>query len=855
VRVLLAWADPNSANHPAIPGLQEELEGIRVAFRPHSGLHVELQELQYATRYGLEQAIRAFRPHILHFTGHGDRRIGGSVLVLNGGERGAETTLAGPEFAAWLQDSPIRLVTLAACYSACGQNSVAEALAQAGTPAVIGMQLPQRPAAAVPFARALYGALLQSASVETAVRQAREAVQGHGPDWGIPALFLSGQGSDLFPIHTPSPFTVGILRNPRFVGHSELLNRLHTALTNSTSPHVSLVGLGGTGKSQLAAEYAHSQRESYPSGVFWIDAENYQRMQQGYAALGRHFQLPDQGSERECMDRVIDRLQDLRGRALLVLDNVTAEIGQLRLPATGPCAVLVTTRAKSTSPFGFQVLPIPPLDETSAVALVQASRSEIDAEELTAIRGIVRHLGQLPLALALVSHRVDRLHLSFSEALAQLESPVGRIEWLKRARKQFTSATGHDGNIYRAIELSYAPLDPTARCVLSAATCFAGQRMPAELLQAACDSLDGEEYREALADLAGLSLVTRGADGRLSVHDLVRDFAWLLLDEPEQSAVTRKIASLLTSLLQAANENQEWRAARQELSHCYAAVQRCAETEQHVERQALLQELGRYHVEHRDSLPALGHLRDSLFLAEKLYGRRHIRTANALMWFGFAEDALGHSPVARTSLEEALSIAQEVLPPGDAELAEFHNGLGYVLKWAGALDAADTHYHLALAIAEKAFGRRHATVAMCLNNLGSLQETREDLLGAQERYREALTIDTAVFVPGHYKLSIRMNNLGRVLAQTGEPDEAAEWHRRALQIAETEFGVQHLHAGMSRYFLAEALWAQNDRRKAGREYQQAIAILTPIRGEDAPICKGIRSKLRQLEEEGGTSDN
>jgi hypothetical protein len=63
-------------------------------------------------------------------------------------------------------------------------------------------------------------------------------------------------------------------RNEKFVGREDDLERLHKALQQGESVGVRpamLSGMGGIGKTQLAAEYAYRYKEQYPGGIYWVN--------------------------------------------------------------------------------------------------------------------------------------------------------------------------------------------------------------------------------------------------------------------------------------------------------------------------------------------------------------------------------------------------------------------------------------------------------------------------------------------------------------------------------------------------------------------------------------------------------
>ncbi|MCB8966156.1 MAG: hypothetical protein H6660_04600 [Ardenticatenaceae bacterium] len=81
------------------------------------------------------------------------------------------------------------------------------------------------------------------------------------------------------------PFFVPFKKNPHFVGRSDDLTRLHTALQGSRAVGIipagtsaaagvnaAITGQGGVGKTQLAVRYAYDYASQYPDGVYWLTA-------------------------------------------------------------------------------------------------------------------------------------------------------------------------------------------------------------------------------------------------------------------------------------------------------------------------------------------------------------------------------------------------------------------------------------------------------------------------------------------------------------------------------------------------------------------------------------------------------
>jgi len=140
-------------------------------------------------------------PHVVHFVGHGKCVKDGGQLAFVGPDYKAQW-IPGATIAEDLQDlEETRLVFLQACESALPDpyqaiSGVAMQLAHRNIPAVVAMQYAVENAVASDFARAFYGALVESRPVDVAVQEARSNVAGHVGDWsfgrafGLPVLYL-----------------------------------------------------------------------------------------------------------------------------------------------------------------------------------------------------------------------------------------------------------------------------------------------------------------------------------------------------------------------------------------------------------------------------------------------------------------------------------------------------------------------------------------------------------------------------------------------------------------------------------------------------------------------------------------
>lgn len=262
-----------------IGAIQEALDDAE-----RNGL-IQTYYLEDATLAEIGETLKTVNPHVIHYTGHGvfredkdEPQNSRSYLALE--KENGEAHLASiADLRPHLQHAPdLRLAVLSGCQTAqtSGINAysgVATGMLNAGIPAVVAMQFSILDSSGIHLARAFYTALARGDSLAAAMQATRVALwqfdEGPGYDWGIPALYLRAQEMVLVdqtsvgafretPLPTSSTLiNIGGLPLPRhFVGRKTELRQLRRALRDNQTKSVFIRGIGGMGKSSLAAKLA-----------------------------------------------------------------------------------------------------------------------------------------------------------------------------------------------------------------------------------------------------------------------------------------------------------------------------------------------------------------------------------------------------------------------------------------------------------------------------------------------------------------------------------------------------------------------------------------------------------------------
>ncbi|MEU9346815.1 FxSxx-COOH system tetratricopeptide repeat protein [Streptomyces sp. NPDC048278] len=227
-----------------------------------------------------------------------------------------------------------------------------------------------------------------------------------------------------FPAAMPEVWGGVPRRNIRFTGLEPVLNEVYQLLQDSEpgARVVTLHGMPGVGKSQLAAEYAYRFASDYDV-VWWVGAESRGACRRLLAELAPALHLSTGDDYGERLRAVRDSLR--RGtpfsRWLLILDGADEPDQVWDLVPSGSGHVLITSRNPEWSEHNSKLLEVRIYDRDESVAFIRRRATRLSEQEADQL---AEALEDLPLLLDQTAGWLNDSDLTVDDYIALLEDGV-----------------------------------------------------------------------------------------------------------------------------------------------------------------------------------------------------------------------------------------------------------------------------------------------------------------------------------------------------------------------------------------------------------------------------------------------
>lgn len=638
-------------------------------------------------------------------------------------------------------------------------------------------------------------------------------------------------------------------RVPRRVrGRDPILNELFRVLRRPRGRFVVLAGMGGVGKSTIAAALAAGARRTRiaawrETSVWWVSVADPAGLTGAMVSLARHLGATDADLHSIALDRPdgADRLWALlegrRRRWLLVLDN--ADDPEI-LVASGQQAgvgdgngwvrpsrrglVVVTSRDSSATTWGrhADVVNVELLDESDAAQVLLDWAP--DAGSLGEARSLARRLGRLPLALGLAGSYLDSemaLTTSFGDYRRRLDAGADAHRLLSGE----PHASGDPrSTVMRTWEVSLDALAdrgvPQARVLLRLLSCYAvSTPIPLDLLDPlrlidllspTCGTTDATaeaDLEVGLQNLRRLRMIDARSPGSgggraLAIHPLIADTSRAHLTTSavdhsiDPSSVRRTAVELAVEYLAGLDYDSpvDWSRYRLLAPHLHALFETAVTDLDEVHLRAL------------------------------------VTTATTA---ASAHDRAGAFTAAWRLSRAALAVLPVLDRDDPACLLARHN-YAWELAMHGSPAEAKNIYQDVHEGRVRALGSSHPDTLNTRNELAWVTAIQGEPGEAEAIYRQVLHEREALLGNDHPETLLSRHELAWAIASQGRGAEAEEILYTVIEARTRILGRHHPRTLQSHHELAWAIARQNRWIEAQARYEALLATRTQVLGADHP---------------------
>lgn len=681
---------------------------------------------------------------------------------------------------------------------------------------------------------------------------------------------LGGADGPRFPLEPPAVWGGVPRRNTRFTGREPLLWGVHQQLAASEpgAGVVTLLGLSGVGKTQIATEYVYRFGAENYDVVWWVRASERGTLREKLAGLAPALGLVTGREYGERLRAVRDALRrgEPYSRWLVVLDGADQPDDIYDLLPSGPGHVLVTSQNREWGEHNSALIEVPVYDREESVAFVRRRAPRLDNAEADKLADA---LGDLALALDQNAGALNDSSMPIDEYLELLRHGSEVEPGLKVAADfQMTYYTAFSILLNRLREDKPEAVDLLRLCVF-----FAPGPVPARLLR----EMSVRDIPEQLTALLEDPLLWNAAMNKLTQWSVVQsDPPETGADEPAGSNEVVQMHRLVYQAVRADMPEEE--------QHTYSRVVRKILAAADPGRPNDSRLWPRY-AEIVPHLEASGALESTNPEIQQM-------VLNCLSYLYIS----GEYRVGRRIAETAARTWPELLEPGHPRLWDLTHHRANLLRALGdytATEALDRHAYEQL-LADRGEGdllvpRAAGSLAADLRALGSYEEALElsqfarrvyaALFGEQDvqtlraqnnmavtlrllgRYEEALDLDRVTLQARRELLRERNNEtlsseisyaldlrlLGRFDQATSVQERSAEIHRRVM-------GADHPQTLRAEHNLALCYYNGGDRQRAAGLLARLLERCERVLGDSDALTVRVAVTLSCFERENGDLD-
>ncbi|TRT97624.1 MAG: tetratricopeptide repeat protein, partial [Microcystis aeruginosa Ma_OC_LR_19540900_S633] len=696
-------------------------------------------------------------------------------------------------------------------------------------------------------------------------------------------------------------FYVPYPRNPYFTGQDGELDDIYSFFFSSKNSSnvrsLALVGMGGSGKTQLAIEYAYRYSKQY-SAIYWLQADDIGLFFLSVSELAEKL-IPD-----ECKDinpevianKLKSHLEEQQSGWLLIVDNADDfSIVKKYLPRSDKGDILITTRSSQIDPAIHQI-PISTFlpDESKLLLLRRAKQlkeitdfTQLDPSENKAAEELTLQLGGLPLAIDQAGAYIGKENITVEKYLTRYRD-TERGKKLRQTRGKLSGEHTSSSTTYTLALEQVAFRDEEAAELIRICAFLAPESIPKRIFTENPDIWEGSlatrlhkplGFDELRQEATRYSLIQWDSKKELlSIHAVVQQVIRDELSQEEKQSYIKKVILAVNAIFP---KEIEIRFASQEVLHRLSSQARkvLSWTEDY---SITILAIGNLMNKYSYYLIARSRYKDANDVCERAVKFWRDRSTSQDLsaenlkeiYLGLASSLNNHAELlhaqgnyrgARPLFEEALGIREDNLPSGDRD----YFWVGQSLHNLARLEGDFGNYLTAEELFDKALKINKTTqrddlrflLARSYNDLAKLYRLKANFSEANLNCKKALTINREIFGKDHPYIASNLDNLGDIYKDQSRYQEAETKYLQALELRTNYFRGEYYPAIADSYTSLARLYqalgdyereredhdkAESHYNKAKTHYDDALKILKKLFNDAHPDIGSSYSNLALL---------
>ncbi|EHK16959.1 uncharacterized protein TRIVIDRAFT_113898, partial [Trichoderma virens Gv29-8] len=673
--------------------------------------------------------------------------------------------------------------------------------------------------------------------------------------------------------------------NEDLVRRRGLIDRLDKLLPQTPGFHsAALWGLGGSGKTQIALDYAYRRCDDSNCCVFWVHADSEATFITDYKAIGQKLGVDESLDGSDLLNAVRSSIE-AQPRWVIILDNadnlklfgVDREEGMNErlsryIPGGPQGTILWTSRdahITGTLVGSSRGIEVSSMTRGEATALLAATRGDRLAVEDVGIDQLLEELQRLPLAVSQAGAYIRRTSMTIKEYLDLLTQGSSRWDLLKmnsfdRHRRPEVSNSVLETwkistqKIREESELSYR--------ILNVIAYLDSQDIPHELIVAASRySVDEEgraeqvhklEVQQAVMRLVEFSFLDmRRGEGGLRIYEMhkllqeaVRYGLWVQgpmemafseittrHNQPQNAeAYYSSIALQMVDDIFPVSKQDSWARCEQFIAHAIRVGEWAEISGKAVETSALLGRVSDFLYDRgrwREKEPVD---RRALDLRREALGEEHPDTVISLSNLAITYHEQGRYDEAERLKNQVLDLRREILGEKHPNTIRSMVNIAATYYVQGRYDEAERLTKQGLDLQREILGEKHPSTIWSIAKLAAIYFAQDRLDEAMRLSKQGFDLQREILGEKHPDTIFSMTYLAAVYYTQGRYDKAERLQKQALDFQREVLGEKHPHTMRSMANLSAIYYRQGRYNEDERLKKQALDLKREVLGEKHP---------------------